>query len=196
MSGNAQTRVKKYFDQKYITSQPTKAMFYFNNDDDEEEGEESRQNTNEDDSDEGRYGWLFKSLIAASKYIHLTKNYKNCLLTLKPFYFADPFSRVKQKLVRQYSPDIKAMHPKVRYRGKLIFFSRHGESEYNVENKVGGDSPLSDRGALYAKALGRYFNNLGESCKKYFILISHFSKPQFQVWYIFNTTTLQFRNRY
>ena len=68
------------------------------------------------------------------------------------------------------------MHPKVRYRGKLIFFSRHGESEYNVENKVGGDSPLSDRGALYAKALGRYFNNLGESCKKYFILISHFSK--------------------
>ena len=95
---------------------------------------------------------------------------------MKPFYFADPFSRVKQKLVRQYSPDIKAMHPKVRYRGKLIFFSRHGESEYNVENKVGGDSPLSDRGALYAKALGRYFNNLGKSCKKYFILICLFSK--------------------
>ena len=72
MSGNAQTRVKKYFDQKYITSQPTKAMFYFNNDDAEEEGEESRQNTNEDDSDEGRYGTLFISLIAASKYnIHL-----------------------------------------------------------------------------------------------------------------------------
>ena len=68
------------------------------------------------------------------------------------------------------------MHPKVRYRGKLIFFSRHGESEYNVENKVGGDSPLSDRGALYAKALGRYFNNLGKSCKKYFISISFFSK--------------------
>ena len=43
-------------------------MFYFNNDDEEEEGEESRQNTNEDDSDEGRYGRLLKSLIAASKY--------------------------------------------------------------------------------------------------------------------------------
>ena len=67
MSGNAQTRVKKYFYQKYITSEPTKAMFYFNNDDEEEEeGEEPRQNTNEDDSDEGRYGRLFKSLIAAS----------------------------------------------------------------------------------------------------------------------------------
>ena len=67
MSGNAQTRVKKYFIKKYITSQSTKAMFYFNNDDEEEEGEEPRQNTNEDDSDEGRYGRLFKSLIAASK---------------------------------------------------------------------------------------------------------------------------------
>ena len=78
MSGNAQTRVKKYLYQKYITSQPTKAMFYFNNDDDEEEGEEPRQNTNEDDSDEGRYGRVFKSFIAASKYKHLRKNYKNC----------------------------------------------------------------------------------------------------------------------
>ena len=173
MSGNAPTRVKKYFCQKYITSEPTKAMFYFNNDDEEEEGEEPRQNTNEDDSDEGRYGRLFKSLIAASKY---NQHYKNCFLTLKPFYFADPFFRVKQKFVRYYSPDIKSMHPKVRYRGKLIFFSRHGESEYNIENKVGGDSPLSDRGALYAKALGRYFNNLGKSCKKYFISISFFSK--------------------
>ena len=43
-------------------------MFYFTNDDEEEEGEESRQNTNEDDSNEGRYGRLLKSLIAASKY--------------------------------------------------------------------------------------------------------------------------------
>ena len=49
-------------------------MFYFNNDDEEEEGEESRQNTNEDDSDEGRYERLFKSLIAASKYSDLRKS--------------------------------------------------------------------------------------------------------------------------
>ena len=56
---------------------------------------------------------------------------------------------------------------KLRYHGKSIFFSRHGESEYNVENKVGGDSPLSERGAMYAMALGRYFNSLGKfHCKK------------------------------
>lgn len=34
-----------------------------------------------------------------------------------------------------------------------IFFSRHGESQYNVEGKIGGDSNLSERGWAYAKAL-------------------------------------------
>ncbi|CAO1634655.1 unnamed protein product [Parajaminaea phylloscopi] len=34
-----------------------------------------------------------------------------------------------------------------------IFFSRHGESQYNVEGKIGGDSDLSPRGWTYAKAL-------------------------------------------
>ena len=57
---------------------------------------------------------------------------------------------------------------KLRYHGKSIFFSRHGESEYNVENKVGGDSPLSERGECYAQSLGRYFNSLGKFCRMEF----------------------------
>jgi len=36
---------------------------------------------------------------------------------------------------------------------RSIFFSRHGESQFNVEGKIGGDSSLSTRGAQYAKAL-------------------------------------------
>ncbi|KAJ7795280.1 histidine phosphatase superfamily, partial [Mycena leptocephala] len=36
---------------------------------------------------------------------------------------------------------------------RSIFFSRHGESQDNVEGKLGGDSPLSPRGLEYAKAL-------------------------------------------
>ncbi|PAV17762.1 bifunctional 6-phosphofructo-2-kinase fructose-2,6-bisphosphate 2-phosphatase [Pyrrhoderma noxium] len=36
---------------------------------------------------------------------------------------------------------------------RSIFFSRHGESQYNVEGKIGGDSPLSERGMQYASAL-------------------------------------------
>ncbi|KAF8920242.1 6-phosphofructo-2-kinase-domain-containing protein [Mucidula mucida] len=34
-----------------------------------------------------------------------------------------------------------------------VFFSRHGESQFNVEGKIGGDSPLSVNGMQYAKAL-------------------------------------------
>ncbi|KAI8809590.1 histidine phosphatase superfamily [Cladochytrium replicatum] len=34
-----------------------------------------------------------------------------------------------------------------------IYFSRHGESMYNVEGKLGGDSDLSPRGRLFAKKL-------------------------------------------
>ncbi|KAF9228649.1 bifunctional 6-phosphofructo-2-kinase/fructose-2,6-bisphosphate 2-phosphatase [Gyrodon lividus] len=36
---------------------------------------------------------------------------------------------------------------------RSIFFSRHGESQFNVEGKIGGDSPLSERGLQYARAL-------------------------------------------
>jgi broad specificity phosphatase PhoE len=37
-----------------------------------------------------------------------------------------------------------------------IFFTRHGESEYNVEDKIGGDSPLSTRGKEYAAELAKF----------------------------------------
>ena len=36
---------------------------------------------------------------------------------------------------------------------RSIFFSRHGESQFNVEGKIGGDSSLSSRGMRYARAL-------------------------------------------
>ena len=34
-----------------------------------------------------------------------------------------------------------------------IYLSRHGESEYNVEDRVGGNSKLSANGEMYARAL-------------------------------------------
>ncbi|EJD53389.1 bifunctional 6-phosphofructo-2-kinase/fructose-2,6-bisphosphate 2-phosphatase [Auricularia subglabra TFB-10046 SS5] len=36
---------------------------------------------------------------------------------------------------------------------RSIFFSRHGESQYNVDGKIGGDSLLSPQGEKYAEAL-------------------------------------------
>ncbi|CAO3595466.1 unnamed protein product [Absidia cylindrospora] len=36
---------------------------------------------------------------------------------------------------------------------RKIYFSRHGESQYNVDGKIGGDSDLSQQGRLYAAQL-------------------------------------------
>lgn len=39
-----------------------------------------------------------------------------------------------------------------------LYFSRHGESEYNVIGKIGGDAALSPRGESYAQALASRMN--------------------------------------
>ena len=79
----------------------------------------------------------------------------------------DPFARLRQKVASRYDFNSPTKTTRLRYHGKSIYFSRHGESVYNVENKVGGDSPLSDRGSLYARALGRYINSLGKCYTAY-----------------------------
>lgn len=40
------------------------------------------------------------------------------------------------------------------------FFHQHGESEYNVLGKIGGDANLSARGERYAQALATHINSL------------------------------------
>ncbi|XP_046673157.1 6-phosphofructo-2-kinase/fructose-2,6-bisphosphatase-like isoform X4 [Homalodisca vitripennis] len=42
---------------------------------------------------------------------------------------------------------------------KTLYFSRHGESEYNVVGRIGGDTDLSPRGRMYASTLARYIND-------------------------------------
>jgi 6-phosphofructo-2-kinase len=39
---------------------------------------------------------------------------------------------------------------------RTIWLSRHGESEFNVEGRLGGDPSLTPRGRKYAAALGRF----------------------------------------
>ncbi|GAA5943671.1 hypothetical protein JCM1841_003849 [Sporobolomyces salmonicolor] len=36
---------------------------------------------------------------------------------------------------------------------RSIYFTRHGESQYNVDGQIGGDAPLSERGEKYMQAL-------------------------------------------
>ena len=38
----------------------------------------------------------------------------------------------------------------------VLYLTRHGQSEYNVLGKIGGNPPLSVRGAEYAKRLGEW----------------------------------------
>lgn len=39
---------------------------------------------------------------------------------------------------------------------QLYYFTRHGESEYNVLGRIGGDADLSSRGRNYAELLTKY----------------------------------------
>jgi broad specificity phosphatase PhoE len=41
---------------------------------------------------------------------------------------------------------------------RSIWLTRHGESEYNVEGRIGGDAPLSPRGGIYAERLAQAMN--------------------------------------
>ncbi len=44
---------------------------------------------------------------------------------------------------------------------RSIWLTRHGESAFNVDNRVGGDPPLSPRGERFARALGEHVEELG-----------------------------------
>jgi broad specificity phosphatase PhoE len=39
---------------------------------------------------------------------------------------------------------------------RVIWLTRHGESEYNVAGKIGGDPPLTARGEAFGRALGEF----------------------------------------
>lgn len=44
-------------------------------------------------------------------------------------------------------------------KNQVYYFSRHGESEYNILGRIGGDAELSPRGMRYAKRLTEYFTS-------------------------------------
>ncbi|CRL00079.1 CLUMA_CG013360, isoform A [Clunio marinus] len=46
---------------------------------------------------------------------------------------------------------------------RVFYFSRHGESEFNVLGRIGGDADLSDRGRKYADNLAKQLGGPGSS---------------------------------
>ena len=50
------------------------------------------------------------------------------------------------------------LHPEAR----PIYFSRHGQSQYNIEERIGGDSSLTEYGLQYARKLGKRVSDIAE----------------------------------
>jgi len=46
------------------------------------------------------------------------------------------------------------------HKGRTIYLSRHGESEFNLYGKIGGNSSLSTQGEKYAVNLAEFFKNM------------------------------------
>lgn len=45
-----------------------------------------------------------------------------------------------------------------------FYFTRHGESEFNILGRIGGNAELSSRGMMYAERLSKYLSGLSSSC--------------------------------
>jgi len=59
---------------------------------------------------------------------------------------------IHEYLPARLAPLLLSMH----LTGRPIWLTRHGESEYNVAGRIGGDSPLSPRGRAFSEALGHF----------------------------------------
>ncbi|VDL91682.1 unnamed protein product [Schistocephalus solidus] len=57
---------------------------------------------------------------------------------------------------------------------RTIYLVRHGESELNLQGRIGGDSSLSERGRLFAQKLGKFMEDEGLSDLK--VWTSHFRR--------------------
>lgn len=63
--------------------------------------------------------------------------------------------------IRGYLPTtiisfVMSLHPEP----KPIYFTRHGQSEYNLEDRIGGDPCLTAFGKQYAQNLGKYVSTI------------------------------------
>jgi len=53
---------------------------------------------------------------------------------------------------------------------RTIYFTRHGESQFNVQGRIGGDAYLSPRGELFAKKLPSVFaKQIPKKSKSYYL---------------------------
>ncbi|MCJ1309042.1 Fructose-2,6-bisphosphatase [Agyrium rufum] len=100
--------------------------------------------------------------VAAKDFLNRIRNYEKVYQTIDPIeekdltyiQLIDVGAQVIVNGIRDYLQSrvvyyLMNLHIKPR----SIWLSRHGESEYNLEGKIGGDASISQRGQAYAKAL-------------------------------------------
>ena len=61
---------------------------------------------------------------------------------------------------------------------RTIYVSRHGESQYNLEDRIGGNPDLSKRGFDYARALGAHVNDSGIPLEKLVVWTSELRRTR------------------
>lgn len=68
-----------------------------------------------------------------------------------------------------------------------IYLSRHGESQFNLTGKIGGDSDLSERGELFAHELPRLMSSITENVEELIIWTSTLRRTAQTALYFPNT---------
>lgn len=77
--------------------------------------------------------------------------------------------------------------------GKVIYLSRHGESVYNTQDRLGGNSEITSLGENYAKELYQFIK-LNEDIDNLNIYTSELIRTKQTAKYFKNKTSLKFLN--
>lgn len=96
---------------------------------------------------------------------HYVDQYQTLDETMEPSYsFMKIFNGGKKVSVYQHEGHIQSrivyFLMNIRVVPRTIYLCRHGQSMYNEQQRLGGDSELTDCGQLYSTQLGEYINQL------------------------------------
>lgn len=100
---------------------------------------------------------------------HITSFLSNLMVSLRRIYLNETLEGDPGDTLKSFTP---------------IFFTRHGQSEYNLEDRLGGDPDLTDSGRMDATAIANFFERQVVSNKALFANRNSEwdSRVGFEVW--------------
>mmetsp|Transcript_15656 Transcript_15656/g.38599 ORF Transcript_15656/g.38599 Transcript_15656/m.38599 type:complete len:505 (+) Transcript_15656:237-1751(+) len=106
----------------------------------------------ESDKDKAVDNYLERVKLYQKEYVTMGKNRKLSFIKIVDDGRQVTVNRIKGFLPGQLVNYLMNIHTQPR----PLYLSRHGESQYNVLKKIGGNSPLSPQGEKYAVALAKW----------------------------------------